>query len=290
MPAPELGGRPAGVVELAKKLVVGLLVGVVVFVGPTEDAFEPKLNIPPVFPPKPAPPNTFDVCVCPDDPDSVALFGVEKPPKLFEGAALLGDRTLCDAGCPKGGLDCLFPPNKVLLLFPPPKEGVWLGPEVFPNTELPPGLPAFPNKPVPDVVGGLSVEPNRPSPGFDVADVACPKGLPELPPAPALPKFHVGLDLFGSVIFESREEGELALRIRRSALMVFNLGDDIVWNVANSHGIILSEEVIPVSFSLSQHAVGLQVEYAVLPHFSVCILHGIPTRDHQDFSITASSS
>ncbi len=50
---PLLGGGPAGVVEFAKMLVVGLLVGVVVLVWPGEDAFKPALpkeNVP-VLPP-----------------------------------------------------------------------------------------------------------------------------------------------------------------------------------------------------------------------------------------------
>lgn len=38
-----LGGGPAGVVELPKRLVVGLLVGVVVAVWPAELVFEPRL-------------------------------------------------------------------------------------------------------------------------------------------------------------------------------------------------------------------------------------------------------
>lgn len=53
------GGGPAGVVELAKKFVVGLLVGVVVLVWPEEDAFEPKLKNPPVLPPPLAAPKRF---------------------------------------------------------------------------------------------------------------------------------------------------------------------------------------------------------------------------------------
>ena len=50
---PLLGGGPAGVVEFAKILVVGLLVGVVVLVWPAEDAFKPALpkENGPVLPP-----------------------------------------------------------------------------------------------------------------------------------------------------------------------------------------------------------------------------------------------
>ena len=50
---PLLGGGPAGVVEFAKILVVGLLVGVVVLVWPAEDTFKPALpkENGPVLPP-----------------------------------------------------------------------------------------------------------------------------------------------------------------------------------------------------------------------------------------------
>ena len=50
---PLLGGGPAGVVEFAKILVVGLLVGVVVLIWPAEDTFKPALpkENGPVLPP-----------------------------------------------------------------------------------------------------------------------------------------------------------------------------------------------------------------------------------------------
>ena len=91
VPVPVLGGGPAGVVEFAKKFVLGLLVGVVVLCGPEDVAFEPRLpNIPPVLVPPAAPPKILDVC-----PDSVfagsaGLFGVLNPMKLLAGAVELG--------------------------------------------------------------------------------------------------------------------------------------------------------------------------------------------------------
>ena len=50
---PLFGGGPAGVVEFAKILLAGLLVGVVVLVWPAEDAFKPALpkENGPVLPP-----------------------------------------------------------------------------------------------------------------------------------------------------------------------------------------------------------------------------------------------
>ena len=99
VPIPVLGGGPAGVVELAKKLIGGLLVGVLVVPGAAEDAFEPKLpNSPPEVPPPPVPPNRLGVCPCPLVDESAGLFGVENPEKLFEGAALLDVWPPCDAG------------------------------------------------------------------------------------------------------------------------------------------------------------------------------------------------
>lgn len=85
-PAVPFGGGPAGVVELPKSDVVGLLVGVVVCAWPAEE-LAPRL--PNIFPPVLAPPPKRLGFCCPEEDASEGLLGVEKPENPTDGAELV---------------------------------------------------------------------------------------------------------------------------------------------------------------------------------------------------------
>lgn len=168
-PVVVLGGGPAGVVELPNRLGAGLLVGVVVFVRSAKVLSVPiLLKRPPVLPCPLRPPNRLGAWLCDVIDVSTVLFGVENPAKPLEGAVVDG-WLFCDPACPNNPPLCLFPPNRLLLL-PPPNVGAVFVSEAPPKREFPPAVLVLPNGLIPDVVGGMAVEPNRLPVGFELLE------------------------------------------------------------------------------------------------------------------------
>ncbi len=62
--------------------------------------------------------------------------------------------------------------------------GAGFVPEAPPKRALPPAVLVLPNGLIPDVVGGLVVEPNKLPAGLELLEFTRPKRAPELPLVP----------------------------------------------------------------------------------------------------------